>query len=114
MLDVNDNAPIFLQNQYIESRSRSGQSAGQSPDYNYGLTNIFGQYGQSGNYPSNFFPGKYVTTISEQTPVESSVMSVRAVDPDQGVSGKITYSIAEETTWLFRIDNLTGVITTAG
>ncbi|KOC69013.1 Protein dachsous [Habropoda laboriosa] len=72
VLDVNDNAPTFVQNH------------------------------------------KYVATISEDVAPDSSVMSVRATDPDQGVNGKITYAIAKETSWLFRVDNLTGVVTTAG
>lgn len=41
-------------------------------------------------------------------------MSVKATDPDQDENGKITYAISEETSWLFRVDNLTGVVTTAG
>lgn len=90
VLDINDNAPIFVQN----------------------LNNAF-MYGSS-NYPANYHPAKYVTTISEDVPPDSSVMSVKAIDPDQGINGKVTYAIAEETSWLFRVDNLTGVVTTAG
>lgn len=96
VLDINDNAPIFVQNQYIESHAHNGFS-----------------YGSSSNYPANY-PTKYVTTISEDVAPDSSVMFVKATDPDQGVNGKITYAIADETSWLFRVDNLTGVITTAG
>jgi len=88
VLDINDNAPILVQNN----------------GFLYG----------SSNYPANYHPAKYVMTISEDVPPDSSVMSVKAIDPDQGVNGKITYAIAEETSWLFRVDNLTGVITTAG
>ncbi|XP_070151025.1 protein dachsous isoform X3 [Polyergus mexicanus] len=96
VLDINDNAPTFMQNQYIESHAHNS--------FPYG----------SSNYPTNYYPAKYVTTISEDVAPDSSVMSVKATDPDQGVNGKITYAIAEETSWLFRVDNLTGVITTAG
>ncbi|XP_011702382.1 PREDICTED: protein dachsous [Wasmannia auropunctata] len=66
------------------------------------------------NYPANYYPTKYVTTVSEDIPPDSSVITVKAIDSDQGVNGKITYAIAEETSWLFRVDNLTGVVTTAG
>lgn len=96
VLDINDNAPTFVQNQYIESHAHNS--------YPYG----------SSNYPANYHLAKYVTTISEDVAPDSSVMSVKATDPDQGVNGKITYAIAKETSWLFRVDNLTGVITTAG
>ncbi|KAG7213360.1 hypothetical protein KM043_002656 [Ampulex compressa] len=110
VLDVNDNAPSFVQNQYTEPRPRTTV---QNADYSsFGLSSGF-QYGAS-NYPSNYNLNKYATTISEDVGPDSSVMSVRATDPDQGMNGKITYAIAEETSWLFRVDNLTGVITTAG
>lgn len=94
VLDINDNAPTFLQD-HMESHAHNG--------FPYG----------SSNYPVNYH-SKYVTTISEDIAPDSSVMSVKATDPDQGVNGKITYAIADETSWLFRVDNLTGVITTAG
>ncbi|XP_032666091.1 protein dachsous isoform X2 [Odontomachus brunneus] len=111
VLDVNDNAPTFLQDQYVESHSRSNL---QSSEYgSFGLPNGGFQYGSS-NYPANYHLAKYVTTISEDIAPDSSVMNVKATDPDQDENGRITYAIAEETSWLFRVDNLTGLVTTAG
>ncbi|XP_076296271.1 dachsous cadherin-related 1 [Lasioglossum baleicum] len=110
VLDVNDNAPLFAQNQYTESRTRGVVQSAEYPPF--GLAN--GYPYASANYPSNYHPSKYVATVSEDVAADSSVMSVRATDPDQGINGKITYSIGEETSWLFRVDNLTGVVTTAG
>lgn len=98
VLDVNDNAPSFLHNQYSDPRLRAAFAGGDFENY----------------AAASFNQGKYSTTISEDVAPESSIMQLRATDPDQGVNGKITYSIAEESTWLFRVDNLTGVITTAG
>ncbi|XP_024947273.1 protein dachsous isoform X2 [Cephus cinctus] len=113
VLDVNDNAPVFAQNQYTENRPRPMPLNMQNSDFmNFGLQ-TFGQYGSS-NYQANYMPIRYATTVSEDIASDSSVMTVKASDPDQGINGKITYSIAEESTWLFRVDNLTGVITTAG
>ena len=104
VLDVNDNAPSFVQNKYSDSRPRMGQVNQES-----------GNFGGFNQYSSaNYHPGKYLTTISEDIPPESSVMQIKAVDPDQGDNGKVTYAIADETSWLFRVDNLTGVITTSG
>lgn len=108
VLDVNDNAPTFVQNEYSESRARgSAVATAEYPAFGF-------PYGSSSNYPTNHRPTKYVATVSEDVAPDSSVMTVRATDPDQGVNGKITYAIAEETSWLFRVDNLTGVVTTAG
>nr|XP_012147456.1 PREDICTED: protein dachsous isoform X1 [Megachile rotundata]XP_012147457.1 PREDICTED: protein dachsous isoform X2 [Megachile rotundata] len=110
VLDVNDNAPTFVSNQYTESRPRGAVQNSEYPGFN--LPNGFPY--ASPNFPTNAYLNKYVATISEDVAPDSSIMSVKATDPDQGVNGKITYSIAEETSWLFRVDNLTGVITTAG
>lgn len=100
VLDVNDNAPSFIQNQYSDSRSKIGQNQ---------------EYGNFNSpYVPAYHPGRYFTTISEDISPESSVMQIKALDPDQGDNGKVTYAIADETTWFFKIDNLTGVISTSG
>lgn len=104
VLDVNDNAPIFLQEQYVDSHPRSN-----SEYIGFGMSNSGYQYG-----PSNYYLAKYVATISEDIAPDSSVINVKALDPDQDENGRITYAIAEETSWLFRVDNLTGLVTTAG
>lgn len=57
---------------------------------------------------------KYTASVPEDAPVDSSVVQVRAFDLDDSVNGKVTYAIAEETSWLFRVDNLTGLISTSG
>ena len=97
VLDDNDNSPTFLPNQYSDLKLLNT------------ATDNFG-----GNSLIPFSKGTFSTTISEDTPPDTSIMQVKATDPDQGINGKIIYSLAEETTWLFRVDNLTGVITTAG
>lgn len=95
VLDVNDNAPVFLHNQYSQQEYRVSSNS----ESHYGTT---------------FTQGKYSTSVSEDVSVDSSIMQIQATDPDYGVNGKITYSIADESNWLFRIDNFTGVITTTG
>ncbi|XP_060532504.1 protein dachsous [Cylas formicarius] len=57
---------------------------------------------------------KYSTTIPEDVPVDTSVLRVHAVDADAGLNARIVYYLANESHWSFRIDNKTGVITTAG
>lgn len=112
VMDINDNAPTFVQNQYTESRpTRPVPLNVQNNDFvNFGIQT----YGQYGKYQASYLPASYAATISEDAVPESSVMTVKATDLDQSNNGKITYTMAEESTWLFRVDNLTGVITTAG
>lgn len=57
---------------------------------------------------------KYSATIPENIPMDTSVLKVYASDADIGVNSRLIYSLANESQWLFRIDNKTGVITTAG
>lgn len=61
-----------------------------------------------------FNSSTYTATILEDVPVDTSVLKVHASDVDIGVNSRIIYSLANESEWLFRIDNKTGVITTAG
>lgn len=57
---------------------------------------------------------KYSATILENIAVDTSVLKVYASDADVGVNSRLIYTLANESQWLFRIDNKTGVITTAG
>lgn len=109
VIDVNDNSPTFIH----DTRSNNRLSPMKTAEYINFNGQSFNQYSSSSLYP-NYIAGKYTATISEDVPPDSSVMTVKASDPDQGVNGKITYVISEESTWLFRVDNLTGVISTAG
>lgn len=52
--------------------------------------------------------------MAEDVPIGTSVMRIKATDADLGVNAKIVYSLANETQWLFNIDNRSGVITTTG
>lgn len=68
---------------------------------------------QNDNDP-RFELSKYVATIPEDTPIGTSVLKVKATDADLGINARMVYSLANETQWLFSIDNRSGVITTAG
>lgn len=57
---------------------------------------------------------KYVSNIPEDIEIGSSVLKVHATDKDLGHNARIVYSLANETTWLFTIDNKSGLITTVG
>lgn len=68
---------------------------------------------QNDNDPK-FKQDMYSAAIFEDVPVDTSVLKVQATDEDIGVNSRIIYSLANESQWLFQIDNKTGVITTAG
>ncbi|XP_051903269.1 protocadherin Fat 3 [Hippocampus zosterae] len=58
----------------------------------------------------------YVATVMEGMPVGTRVVQVRALDPDWGSNGQVTYSLAEgpsAAVSVFSIDSKTGWITTA-
>ncbi|KAK6642111.1 hypothetical protein RUM44_013834 [Polyplax serrata] len=61
-----------------------------------------------------FLHQKYSASIPEDTAVDSVVLIVQATDADVGVNSRIVYSLANESHWLFKIDNKTGVISTSG
>lgn len=68
---------------------------------------------QNDNDP-RFELSKYISTIPEDIQIGTSVLNVKAIDSDLGINARIVYSLANETQWLFNIDNRSGLITTAG
>ncbi|XP_077518392.1 dachsous cadherin-related 1 [Amblyomma americanum] len=56
----------------------------------------------------------YSASVAEDAAPNTTVLAVRAHDPDLGPGGRVSYSLANETAALFRIDSDTGVLTTTG
>ncbi|KAB0799258.1 hypothetical protein PPYR_07138 [Photinus pyralis] len=79
-----------------------------------GICNITVRVEDQNDNDPKFDSLKYAATILEDVPVETSILQVHASDADIGVNAKIIYSLANESQWLFRIDNKTGIITTTG
>ncbi|KAJ3658411.1 hypothetical protein Zmor_010149 [Zophobas morio] len=79
-----------------------------------GLCNITVMVEDLNDNDPKFDLSKYSTAIPEDVPADTSILKVHASDADMGVNARIIYSLANESQWLFRIDNKTGVITTAG
>jgi len=61
-----------------------------------------------------FINTPYTAAIPENTPPGTSVLTVEATDADEGINSIISYSINNSAQGLFKIDNITGLITTAG
>lgn len=57
---------------------------------------------------------KYTVTVAEDVAIGTPIMTVKATDADIGTNAQIVYSLANETNWLFSVDNRSGVITTTG
>lgn len=64
------------------------------------------------NTPS-FSQNSYVVSVSESVPVGTSVLTVSALDKDQGENGYITYSISSPQPFPFIINQFSGIISTA-
>lgn len=62
--------------------------------------------------PPEFVVVSPVTRISEDAPVGSSVLQVRAIDGDRGINNKIIYSIVSGAQAVFDIDSDSGKVTT--
>ncbi|XP_026727127.1 cadherin-87A [Trichoplusia ni] len=60
-----------------------------------------------------FAASAYDAAVPEHSPVGTSVLTVTAVDKDEGEFGEITYSLSGNLSSLFTIDPITGVITVA-
>uniref|UniRef100_A0A8C5K818 FAT atypical cadherin 1 n=1 Tax=Jaculus jaculus TaxID=51337 RepID=A0A8C5K818_JACJA len=63
--------------------------------------------------PPEFMQTAYKTSFDENTPIGTTVMSVSAVDPDDGENGYVTYSIANLNHVPFVIDHFTGAVSTS-
>lgn len=68
---------------------------------------------QNDNEP-RFEQSKYLASVAEDTPIGTSVLQVKAVDDDLGPNARLLYTLANETHWLFAINNKSGIISTVG
>lgn len=85
-----------------------------SPIFLQGACNISIMVEDQNDNDPIFDRSRYSATIPEDILIDSSVLTIHATDIDLGVNARIIYSLANESDWLFRIDNKTGIITTAG
>lgn len=63
--------------------------------------------------PPEFPVSKYEGQVAENSPIGSSVIEVKAKDPDEGKNGRVSYKfVTEESYNSFALDPATGLITT--
>ncbi|EEC14436.1 conserved hypothetical protein [Ixodes scapularis] len=137
--DVNDNEPVFKQ--YRTTVTVSEDAAPQVIDTVEAIDRDQGPFGQviyqlqdranSGprhtatavvlvkvddveDQPPVFTQVPPVTRISEDLPLNSMVLTVKAMDGDRGVNNPISYSILSGGDGLFAIDRETGVVSVKG
>ena len=103
-LDREDRAKYFL---VITAQDR-GKPA------QHGICNITITVDDQNDNDPKFLQNRYTAKVKEDTPPNTKVLTVRANDADHGENARITYTLTNETQWLFKINNVTGVITTAG
>lgn len=61
-----------------------------------------------------FYPKQYFVPVSENVPIDTSLVKVTASDRDEGDNAIITYNLESGGDGLFEIDSWTGVITLRG
>lgn len=84
------------------------------PSPRQGFCNITVSVDDENDSDPRFTQNRYTATLAENVQPDTIVMTVQATDADRGHNAKITYSLSNETQWLFKIDNETGVLTTTG
>ncbi|XP_069131399.1 protein dachsous-like [Argopecten irradians] len=67
---------------------------------------------ENDNAPT-FIQDKYTKRISEDVEIGTMVRLVSATDRDENGNGRITYSLGNDTDGMFKVDSVTGNITTA-
>lgn len=65
------------------------------------------------NNAPEFQQTSYKTTVDENVPAGTNVLTVKATDRDRGENGYVTYSITNTSPQPFAIDYFTGVVTTS-
>uniref|UniRef100_A0A8D1Y0Z8 FAT atypical cadherin 1 n=1 Tax=Sus scrofa TaxID=9823 RepID=A0A8D1Y0Z8_PIG len=65
------------------------------------------------SHPPEFTQTAYRASFDENVPIGTTVMSVSAVDPDEGENGYVTYSIANVNHVPFVIDHFRGAVSTS-
>uniref|UniRef100_A0A8C0I6M1 FAT atypical cadherin 1 n=1 Tax=Balaenoptera musculus TaxID=9771 RepID=A0A8C0I6M1_BALMU len=65
------------------------------------------------SHPPEFTQTAYRASFDENVPIGTTVMSVSAVDPDEGENGYVTYSIANVNHVPFVINHFTGAVSTS-
>ncbi len=85
-----------------------------TPSPRQGFCNITVTVEDENDSDPRFSQSRYTASLAENVLPDTVVLTVQATDMDRGNNAKITYSLTNETQWLFKIDNETGVITTTG
>jgi len=85
-----------------------------TPSPRQGFCNITVTVDDENDNDPRFTQSRYTASLAEDVLPDTVVLTVQATDLDRGSNAKITYSLSNETQWLFKIDNETGVLTTTG
>ena len=85
-----------------------------TPSPRQGFCNITVTVDDENDNDPRFTQSRYTASLAENVLPDTVVLTVQATDLDRANNAKITYSLSNETQWLFKIDNETGVLTTTG
>lgn len=58
-----------------------------------------------------FQQSSYAASVLENTPVGTTILTLLAVDIDDGLNGNVTYSLSNAADGMFDVDPQTGIVT---
>lgn len=84
---------------------------GGTPSLNSTMTVVVRVLDDNDNDPV-FLQTSYTASISEKTPVGTTVLGIQAIDLDDDVNGNVSYGLSNDALGMFSIDLYTGALVT--
>jgi|SRR6218665_88917 len=84
---------------------------GGTPSLNSTMTVVVRVLDDNDNDPV-FLQTSYTASISEKTPVGTTVLGIQAIDLDDDVNGNVSYGLSNDALGMFSVDLYTGALVT--
>nr|XP_046152091.1 protocadherin Fat 2-like [Oncorhynchus gorbuscha] len=110
---INPKTGILVTSESFDFEKKSRYEFDVIANYGEAETHIVVEITDENDNAPTFTKPSYQTTLSENVPIGSSVLTVSAIDVDRGRNGFVIYAIAISDPSPFTIDPISGVISTS-